>query len=275
MRPIVLTIAGSDPSGGAGIQADLKTVEACGGYGASAITAITVQNTRGLLRWQALDADLVRDQLCAVLEDLDVAAVKTGMLGSATIVRAVAETLEIRPGRPLVVDPVLASSAGVPLADAPTIEELVLRLFPLAALLTPNVAELRALAGRQVADLASAERAARELLDLGPAAVLVKGGHLAGPAATDLLVWPAGARAFSAPRLDSPLIHGSGCVCSTAIATGLAHGLPLERAVEAAKLFVTESIRQGVAPGGGRGALDPLHILHGTRAAPASEARKG
>lgn len=265
MRPIVLTIAGVDPSGGAGIHADLKAIEASGGYAASAITAIAVQNTLGVRRVHTLAADLVREQLRAVVDDLEVAAVKSGMLGGRESVAVVADLLrELRP-RSYVLDPVVASGDGFPLLDGPTIELLKQRLAPLATLLTPNVDDVRALTGRSVRSLAEAEQAGRRLLELGCDAVLVKGGHLTGETASDVLVSSSGTRAFSSAWVDSRHTHGTGCVYAAAIATRLARGLSLEDAVAGAKALVTESIRHGLALGAGRGPTDPLFRLHGAR----------
>jgi hydroxymethylpyrimidine/phosphomethylpyrimidine kinase len=273
LRPIVLTIAGSDPTGGAGIQADLKAIEANGGYGTSAITAITVQDTRGVRRSYALEPDLVRQQMEAVLEDLDVAAVKSGMLGAAPTVAVVADLLSANGSRPYVLDPVVASSDGFPLLDAASIETLERRLLARTTLLTPNVDDVRALTGLEIRDVADAERAGRRLLELGCAAVLVKGGHLLERAATDVLVSPAGTRTFTAERVDSPHTHGTGCVYSAAIATRLARGQSLEDAVGGAKQFVLDCIRHGLALGHGRGPTDPLFALHRAGAHASEEAR--
>jgi len=262
LRPIVLSIAGSDPSGGAGIQADLKAIEANGGYGATAITALTVQNTRGVQSVHEVEPALVRDQVRAVMEDLEVAAVKSGMLGSRGSVAALADALLAWPPRPFVLDPVVASSNGVRLLDPGALREMKGRLLPLASLVTPNVQDVRALTGLEISDVAGAERAGRRLLESGCGAVLVKGGHLEEAHAVDVLVSAAGARVFEAPRIDSPHTHGTGCVYAAAIATWLARGRTLELAVETAKRFVSESIRHGLALGAGHGPTDPLHRLH-------------
>jgi hydroxymethylpyrimidine/phosphomethylpyrimidine kinase len=271
VRPIVLTIAGADPSGGAGIQADLKAIEASGGYGACAITAITVQNTLGVQRVRAVEPELVREQVRAVLDDLDVGAIKSGMLGAGNNVAVVADLLrEWRP-RPYVLDPVVASADGFPLLDEAAIELLKHRLVPLAALLTPNVEDVRALTGRTIRSVEEAEIAGRDLLELGCDAVLVKGGHLHEVKAADVLVSPSGTRVFSSERLDSPHTHGTGCVYAASIATRLARGLPLEDAVAGGKALVTDSIRHGLRIGAGRGPTDPLFRLHGGRTASTAE----
>jgi hydroxymethylpyrimidine kinase/phosphomethylpyrimidine kinase len=209
-----------------------------------------------------VDAEIVREQLSAVLDDIDVAVIKTGVLATAAIVEVVAESLGTRPRRPLVVDPVVGSTDGYPLTEQSAIEPIKRRLVPMATLLTPNVPELQALTGRVVLDPSGAERAGRELLALGCDAVLVKGGHLAGPQATDLLLSGSVRREYTAERLESPHTHGTGCVYSAAIAAALARGLPLEEAVAKAKRVVTESIRHGLPLGARRGTPDPLHRLH-------------
>ena len=259
MRPIVLTIAGSDPSSGAGIQADLKTIEATGGYGATVITAITVQNTRGVTRSSALAPDLVREQLAAVWNDLEPAAVKSGMLASASIVCAVAERIRTERPQHYVLDPVMQSSDGFCLLPATGVEALRRELIPLATVLTPNVDDVRALTGLDVRDVEEAERAGRRLLALGCRAVLVKGGHYGGSKAIDVLVRACGTQVFSSERLASPHTHGTGCVLSAAVATSLALGKPLEDAIGAAKRIVTAAIRHGLPLGGGRGPTDPMH----------------
>ncbi len=259
MRPIVLTIAGSDPSSGAGVQADLKTIEAIGGYCATVVTAITVQNTRGVTRSSPLPADLVRDQLAAVWTDLEPAAVKSGMLASESIVRAVAEWIRRERPKHYVLDPVMQSSNGFSLLPEAGLEALKRELIPLATVLTPNVEDVRALTGLEVRDVEEAERAGRRLLALGCGAVLVKGGHYGGSKAIDLLVRPSGKQRFSAERLSSPHTHGTGCVLSAAIATSLALGQPLEEAIGSAKRIVTAAIRHGLPLGQGRGPTDPMH----------------
>jgi hydroxymethylpyrimidine/phosphomethylpyrimidine kinase len=262
LRPIVLTIGGSDPSGGAGVQADLKAIEANGGYATTAITSLTIQNTRGVRRTVAVDAEVLRDQVHAVLTDLDVAALKSGMLGTAANVAVVADLLrEARP-RPYVLDPVVTSTGGFPLLDDEAIDALKQRLIPRATLLTPNVQDVLALTGWTVRDLSGAEEAGRRLLDLGCAAVLVKGGHLSEASASDVLVTAHGSHTFSADWVDSPHTHGTGCVFASAIATRLARGQGLREAVEDAKYFVTEAIRHGLPLGGGTGPVDPLFALH-------------
>jgi hydroxymethylpyrimidine/phosphomethylpyrimidine kinase len=249
MQPIALTIAGSDPSGGAGIQADLKTFHQLGVYGEAVITLITVQNTVALEHVEFLPAVLVLHQLRAVLDDIPPHAAKTGALGNRSIIEAVARTAaDFR--FPLVVDPVMVSQHGRVLADDDAVNAIREHLVPQASLLTPNLAEAEALTGLEVRDLEGMRRAARRLHDMGAKAVLVKGGHLEGDA-VDLLFAAGVAREFRAERIRTRHTHGTGCTYSAAITAELAQGAPLEDAVERAKAFVTEAIR--TAPGLGRG----------------------
>jgi hydroxymethylpyrimidine/phosphomethylpyrimidine kinase len=248
--PVALTIAGSDPSGGAGLQADLKTFHQFGVYGEAVVTLVTVQNTLGVTRVECLPAELVIEQLRAVLEDIPPRAAKTGALGNREIVEAVAAAaagFEF----PLVVDPVMLSKHGAPLVSEDAREAIARRLLPRAALVTPNLHEAAVLAGIPIRELSAMHRAAERIVEQGAQAVLVKGGHLAG-AATDVLL--AGGRFYEFPeeRIDTPHTHGAGCTYSAAIAAGLAQGLDLPEAVRRAKAFVTAAIRS--APGLGAGA---------------------
>jgi hydroxymethylpyrimidine/phosphomethylpyrimidine kinase len=251
MKPVALSIAGSDPSGGAGIQADLKTFHQFGVYGEAVITLLTVQNTVEVRRVQVLDPDLVAAQMEAVLEDIPPHAVKTGALGNAAVVRVVAVTLLRFPCN-LVVDPVMISKHGAALMEKDAQERLIRDLLPLARLVTPNLHEAAALSGIPVHDLKSMREAGRRILALGPKAVLVKGGHLPG-AAVDLLMENAEEiLEYPGERIDTPHTHGTGCTYSAAITAGLAAGLPLARAVARAKSFIAQAIRGN--PGLGRGA---------------------
>jgi hydroxymethylpyrimidine/phosphomethylpyrimidine kinase len=258
VRPRVLSIAGSDPSGGAGIQADLKTFSAFGAYGMTAITAVTVQNTRGVSGFEAIVPGTVADQIRAVATDVGVDAAKTGMLASAAIVEAVAAAIEETAIRPLVVDPVSVSKHGHPLLASDAVDSLRRRIVPLAAVVTPNLPEAAVLAGVAVEGRDDMRRAADAILALGAGAVLVKGGHLSGQEASDLYVADGVERWFSAPRIDTPNTHGTGCTLSAAIAARLAAGDDLAGAVEAGKRFVTEAIRGALRIGGGIGPVDPL-----------------
>lgn len=254
--PIALTVAGSDPSGGAGLQADLKTFAAFDVYGAAVVTCATAQDTTGVHGVVRLPPEFVRSQVDAVLDDLDVGAAKTGMLGTAGIVLAVAEAFAGRARRiPLVVDPVMVATSGDPLLDDDAVSAVRERLLPLAALATPNLPEAAVLAGHPVEDADGMRRAARAIRDLGVAAVLVKGGHATG-AATDLLLDADGFREFAAERLDAGPLHGGGCSLSAAIAAGLAAGRPLPDAIAEAKRWVTRAIRGAQAIGRGARPLD-------------------
>jgi hydroxymethylpyrimidine/phosphomethylpyrimidine kinase len=261
MIPVVLTIAGSDSSAGAGIQADLKAISANGGYGASALTAVTAQNTRGVTAAAELDLGLIRAQIDAVFDDLRVAAVKTGMLSSAGVIHIVAKALrDHRPPR-YVLDPVMISKTGFPLLQAEAVTALREELLPLATLVTPNVHEARALTGLPVRTPAEAAAAGRRLVEAGAAAVLVKGGHLEEAPAMDVLVTPDGVRVFPGEHVDARHTHGTGCTYSAAIATQLAHGRSLPDAIERAKAYVTEAIRGGLPVGQGIGPTDHFYYL--------------
>lgn len=257
MVPIALTIAGSDPSGGAGIQADLKTFAAFGVYGASVLTALTAQNTRGVRAIAAVEPAFVAQQLDAVLEDLDVTAAKTGMLFSARLIETVVDRLRAHHLRQLVVDPVMVATSGDALFEPAALATLRETLLPLATLVTPNLHEAEVLTGRPVATVAGMRDAARALLDLGARAALVTGGHLAGEP-TDVLYDGRSFREFSAPRIAGTNLHGAGCTLSAAVVAGLARGQDLEVAVAAAKRFVTRAI--ATAPRIGRGARPVNHL---------------
>ncbi len=248
---VALTIAGSDSSGGAGIQADLKTFQRFGVYGASALTLITAQNTVGVREVQLLEVELVAKQIAAVAEDLDVRATKTGALGSAKLIESVVEAITQHGIRNLVVDPVMISKHGDALLAQDAVEALKCLLFPKAALVTPNLHEAGALLGRPVESEERMRDAARALYDLGAAAVLVKGGHLPGDEAVDLLYDGAEFVRLSAPRIDTSDTHGTGCTYSAAITALLAQGKTLLDATRQAKEFITRAIRS--APGLGHG----------------------
>jgi hydroxymethylpyrimidine/phosphomethylpyrimidine kinase len=255
MTPVALTIAGSDPSGGAGLQADLKTFHRFGVYGEAVATLITVQNTRGVTRVDHLPADLVTAQISAVIQDIPPHAAKTGALGSREVVRAVAEAAE-QFSFPLVVDPVMISKYGVRLMDEDACRVLMERLIPRAFLLMPNLDEAARLAGFPVDGRNSMLCAGEKLVSLGAANVLIKGGHLRGDALDILYTCDGGVREFCAPRIDTPHTHGSGCTYSAAITAGLALGAPLADAVARAKEFVTAAIRTNPGLGSGAGPLN-------------------
>jgi hydroxymethylpyrimidine/phosphomethylpyrimidine kinase len=252
---VVLTIAGSDSGGGAGIQADLKTFAAHGVHGTSAVTAVTAQNSVTVAASFALPAEMVVAQIEAVASDMPVAAAKTGMLANSEIVAAVAEAVARLRIPHLVVDPVMVAKGGDRLLDPEAVEAYVLRLFPLAAVITPNLLEAEALLGRPVRSLEDMRRAARELKEHGPRAVLVKGGHLEGDPVD---VFHDGRRLeeLPAPRIHTKNTHGTGCTYSAAIAARLALGADLLEAVRGAKEYVTEAIRGAYSVGKGHGPLD-------------------
>jgi hydroxymethylpyrimidine/phosphomethylpyrimidine kinase len=248
--PIALTIAGSDSGGGAGVQADLKTFAALGVYGASAITAVTAQNTLGVTAIHLVPPEIVARQIEAVLSDFDVAAIKIGMLGAAGIVGAVAgalRALEKNGRKPFIIyDPVMAASSGDTLGSAGLIRAITAALLPLVDCLTPNLAEAGALLDEPLAgNEADMTRQGGALLRVGPGAVLMKGGHLAGAEAVDLLVTEAGTQRFAAPRLASLNLHGTGCTLASAIAAEIGLGLDLGAAVGAAREFVRRAIERG------------------------------
>jgi hydroxymethylpyrimidine/phosphomethylpyrimidine kinase len=258
-RPRALTIAGSDSGGGAGIQADLKTFSALGVYGMTAITAITVQNTRGVYGYEALAPQLVEEQMRAVTTDIGVDAAKTGMLANGGIVRAVAAAVEELEIPNLVVDPVFVSKHDHLLLAEDAVDEIRSRILPLAALVTPNLPEASGLAGLQVDAKDDMRRAADAILALGAGGVLIKGGHLEAPAeAADLFVSGRVEEWLATDRIDTPNTHGTGCTLSAAIAAYLAMGWDLLEAVRAAKAFVTEAIRHALEIGEGIGPVDQL-----------------
>jgi hydroxymethylpyrimidine/phosphomethylpyrimidine kinase len=257
--PRVLSIAGSDSGGGAGIQADLKTIAALGCYGMTAITALTAQNTTGVRSIHSVPLQILVDQVDAVVEDIGVDAVKIGMLHSAETVRTVAAALRRHGLRQVVLDPVMIATSGAKLIDDAAIQVLVRELFPLASVVTPNLDEAALLVGRPLRSEADMEAAARQLLAQGAHAVLVKGGHLAGETVSDLLLERGAAPMWMrAPRIPSPNTHGTGCTLSSAIASRLALGDGLAAAVAAAREFVRGALAAGAAvrTGAGSGPLN-------------------
>lgn len=258
--PIALTIAGSDPSGGAGIQADLKTFHQHRVYGTSVLTLLTVQNTRSVTRVEVMPVDLVLEQLEAVLSDVPPAAAKTGAVGSVELVEAVGDMA--RGFRfPLVVDPVMISKHGAPLLAPDAAEAMRRHLVPQAFLVTPNLHEAAALAGREVRDLAAARDAARAIADLGAQAVLVKGGHLEGPP-IDVLWHRGEVLELGAERVVTRHTHGTGCTYGAAVTAHLARGRPLPEAVERAKEWLTAALRAAPGIGGGVGPVDHSSPVH-------------
>ncbi len=247
--PRILIVAGSDSGGGAGLQADLKTVLALGGYGMTAVTALTAQNTLGVHEVLPVPAAFVRRQMRVVLDDLGADAIKTGMLKDAGIIAAVAD--ELPDATPLVVDPVMIAKGGAALLAQDAVGALKTLLIPLATLLTPNLPEAEALLGRPIPDVAAMQAAGAELRGLGAQAVLVKGGHLPGDRLYDVLVGPERVEIFEGTRIATRDTHGTGCTLASAIATGLGQGLSLSESVARARLYLREAIR--TAPGFGQG----------------------
>jgi hydroxymethylpyrimidine/phosphomethylpyrimidine kinase len=253
---IALTIAGSDSGGGAGVQADLKTFQQFGVFGTSVIVAITAQNTRGVRAAEAVPEAMVAAQLSALAEDLPPAALKTGMLAEASLVRLVAKAIRENGWGPLVLDPVMVSTSSHRLLSAEAESVVGELLLPLAAVVTPNLEEAAVLTGRDVRDVPTMERAGQALLDAGAAAALMKGGHLDGDEITDILVTPAGMIHFHRSRIETTSTHGTGCTLSAAITAGLALGRDLEIAVADALDYVHRAIRAAPGLGGGHGPLD-------------------
>lgn len=257
--PRLLIVAGSDSGGGAGIQADIKTATVLGVFATTAITAITAQDTTGVHGIHAVPPDFVRLQMARVLDDIGTDAIKTGMLGDAAMIEAVAAELAARPPVPLVVDPVMVAKGGAKLLADAAVATLRRVLLPHATLLTPNLPEAEILLGRPIADAAGMAEAAVALRALGPAAVLLKGGHLPGPVVTDMLATASGLARFDAPRIESPHTHGTGCTLATAAAAGLAAGLDLAASIARARAYVRAAI--AAAPGLGHGHGPLLHMV--------------
>lgn len=241
MQGRILVIAGSDSSGAAGIQADIRTITALGGRAATAITALTAQNARRMHAISGVDPAFVAAQVEAVIEDIGADCIKTGMLHSAAIIDAVCDLMDIRaPDLPWVVDPVMRASSGATLLDAPGVERLVKRILPRAFVLTPNVPEAEDLTGMRIKSDEDMIAAAKCLLGLGPRAILLKGGHRSGEVITDFLVSSEGVEAFPHPRIEASCLHGTGCTLASAIATGLAQGMAIPPAAARAIRYVIE-----------------------------------
>jgi hydroxymethylpyrimidine kinase/phosphomethylpyrimidine kinase len=255
---IAMTIAGSDPSAGAGIQADLKTFAALGVYGVSAVTAVTSQNTTGVSDVAVVPPDHVRSQIQQLLQDCVISAVKTGMLATPDIVGVVADTLLGASQSNVVVDPVIVSSSGRTLLLPAGVSVLKRRLLPLATVVTPNRAEAAELTGMAVRSMESAREAARQIASLGPKGVLITGGHMEGPEAVDLLLYEGRFTELAARRSTGGDVHGTGCTLASAIAAGLSLGDDVPTAVHRAKHYVTAAIEHAIAVG--RGSRVPDHF---------------
>lgn len=260
--PIALTIAGSDSSGGAGIQADLKTFAALGVYGASVLTALTAQNTKGVTGIHDVPEDFISEQIDAVFVDLAVKSVKIGMLSRVEAISAIAKGLDKWKPKHVVLDPVMVATSGDRLLSADAVDALKSQLFPRAGIITPNLPEAAALLGEAIAETESEiERQGRALVDLGCKAVLIKGGHGDSAESVDFLITAEGAVRLAAPRIATKNTHGTGCTLSSAVAAGLAKGMSLEQAARAAKDYVTAAIAAADRLGVGRG-HGPVHHFH-------------
>lgn len=252
----VLIIAGSDCSGGAGIQADLKTVMALGGYGMSAITALTAQNTKGVRAVHTPPADFLRQQIEACLEDIGADAIKIGMIGSIENAEVIAEVLRANPDIPVVLDPVMVATSGAALGSDEVTQFIKQTLVPLASIITPNIPEAEALLGRGIKSVDAALTAAKDLRDLGAGAVLLKGGHGKGKIVTDILWDGQDSHIFENPRIETRSTHGTGCTLASAIAAGTAQGMGLQKTCERAISYVHQAIRTAPGLGEGHGPLN-------------------
>jgi hydroxymethylpyrimidine/phosphomethylpyrimidine kinase len=262
MKGRVLIVAGSDSGGGAGIQADIKTVTALGGYAMTAITALTAQDTNGVHGIHDVPADFVVQQMKLCLADIGADCIKLGMLHRADVIEAVASVIGSEAkGIPLVVDPVMVAKGGHALLATDAERALIEKILPRATVLTPNLPEAEALTGVTVADVGTMTTAATKLAALGAGAVLIKGGHLEGDKVIDLLLTRGGTHRFENPRIKTAHTHGTGCTLASAIATGLAQGLEIVPAVERARAYVQEAIRTAPGYGHGHGPLNHGHTV--------------
>jgi hydroxymethylpyrimidine/phosphomethylpyrimidine kinase len=259
---IALTIAGSDCSGGAGIQADLKTFQALGVFGMSAITAVTVQNTQKVYAIQEIEPRMVHDQIMCLFEDMTIDAVKIGMVSSVGCINAIADALGKIRCPPVVLDPVMISKSGYALLKAEARQALVAKLFPLAEVVTPNIHEAEALVGQPIRNQDQMEAAARQILELGAAKVVVKGGHMSGAQATDILYDGRSFQQLSTPRTATTNTHGTGCTFSSAIAAYLAKGVDFFQAVHMAKIYISGAIAHALAIGKGHGPTHHFYDLY-------------
>ena len=262
MNGRVLIVAGSDSGGGAGIQADIKTVTALGGFAATAVTALTAQNTLGIFGVLPVEASFVRQQIDVVLADIGADCIKTGMLVSAEVIETLVEALEASaPHTPVVVDPVMLSSSGERLLDREAVDTLKRALLVRATVVTPNLPEAEALTGMAVRDIADMRRAAESLLTLGAKAAVVKGGHLDGNTVSDVIATEAGGFILSSPRIETRHTHGTGCTLASGIATGLAQGMSLRPAIERARRYLIAALASAPGYGQGHGPLDHAHTV--------------
>jgi hydroxymethylpyrimidine/phosphomethylpyrimidine kinase len=262
MKGRVLVVAGSDSSAGAGIQADIKTVAALGGYATTAITALTAQNTLGVHEIMAVSPSFIRRQMEVVLEDIGADCIKTGMLYDAAVIDVVVEVIRLRAdGMLLVVDPVVAASDGTRLLDAAAVDALKRQLIPRATMLTPNLPEAEILTGMTLNDVGDMQSAAEALVTLGSRYVLVKGGHMSGAIARDVFVGDGQMTVIESPRIETRHTHGTGCTLASGIAVGLAQGMAPLSAVRRARSYLTEAIRSAPGFGSGHGPLNHTHAI--------------
>jgi hydroxymethylpyrimidine/phosphomethylpyrimidine kinase len=257
----VLIVAGSDSGGGAGIQADIKTVTALGGYAMTAVTALTAQSTQGVFGVLPVAPAFIQQQMRIVRDDIGCDAVKTGMLHSSNVIGAVAEVLQESPPPILVVDPVMVAQSGDSLLQDDAVATLKDRLLPLATLITPNLPEAERLLGREIRGVSAMQQAALDLLALGPGAVLLKGGHMDGDTLTDVLAEESGVTPFEASRIATVHCHGTGCTLASAITTGLAQGLAPKEAVMRARSYLRAALRSAPGLGKGQGPVNHGHTL--------------
>jgi hydroxymethylpyrimidine/phosphomethylpyrimidine kinase len=261
MRGRVLIVAGSDSGGGAGIQADIKTVTALAGYAATALTAVTVQNTLGVSAIHEIPTATIRAQIAAVLSDIGADAIKTGMLASLPVIEAVMQELGRHAVVPLVVDPVMVAKGGASLIGGDAVAALKRHVLPRATVITPNLPEAEALIGRKIESPQAMREAVKALLDLGPKGVLLKGGHLPGDAIVDVYVGPEGTHEWSSTRIATRHTHGTGCTLASAIATGIAQELGMIEAIARARLFVRRALETAPGFGQGHGPLNHAHTV--------------
>ena len=262
MNGRVLICAGSDSGGGAGIQADIKTVTALGCFAATAITALTSQNTKGVFNVLDIPTSFLRQQMTVVLEDIGADVIKTGMLHNAEVIRTISNILEsLGDSSSLVIDPVMVAKGGHSLLQTSAIDALKIELIPKAHVLTPNIPEAEVLAGIEITSVDDMRRAGEYLLDMGPKSVLIKGGHLKDDTLTDILLTQSEEKLYSSPRLKTVHTHGTGCTLASAIAAGIAQGLEVQIATERARKYVFEAIRTAPGLGAGHGPLNHAHTI--------------
>ena len=262
MNGRVLICAGSDSSGGAGIQADIKTVTALGCFAATAITALTSQNTKGVFNVLDIPTSFLRQQMTVVLEDIGADVIKTGMLHNAEVIRTISNTLEnLGDSSTLVIDPVMVAKGGHSLLQTSAIDALKNELIRKADVLTPNIPEAEVLVGIEITSVDDMRRAGERLLNMGPKSVLIKGGHLTDDTLTDILLTQSEEKLYSSPRLKTVHTHGTGCTLASAIAAGIAQGLEIQIATERARKYVFEAIRTAPGLGAGHGPLNHAHTI--------------